>query len=61
MHTFCHKHQKKLFVEAEGLYSGQFFYCGKNEGSSNALSRERENQTFRLGSRPRRDCGHGKI
>uniref|UniRef100_A0A2C9W6E2 Uncharacterized protein n=1 Tax=Manihot esculenta TaxID=3983 RepID=A0A2C9W6E2_MANES len=31
--TFCHpfryKHQKELFVAAEGMYTGQFVYCGK--------------------------------
>jgi hypothetical protein len=30
--TFCHpfryKHQKELFVAAEGMYTGQFVYCG---------------------------------
>jgi large subunit ribosomal protein L8e len=42
MHAFYHKNQKNLFVDAEGLYSKQFLYCGKNEGGSTSLSRERE-------------------
>ncbi|KAL3676021.1 hypothetical protein R1sor_025969 [Riccia sorocarpa] len=28
-HAFRFKHQKELFVAAEGMYSGQFVYCGK--------------------------------
>ncbi|GBG84164.1 hypothetical protein CBR_g38138 [Chara braunii] len=28
-HPFRYKHQKELFVAAEGLYTGQFVYCGK--------------------------------
>ncbi|KAF4397395.1 hypothetical protein G4B88_027135 [Cannabis sativa] len=28
-HPFRYKHQKELFIAAEGLYSGQFIYCGK--------------------------------
>ncbi|KAF4353423.1 hypothetical protein F8388_005025 [Cannabis sativa] len=29
-HPFRYKHQKELFIAAEGLYSSQFIYCGKN-------------------------------
>ncbi|GAV80594.1 LOW QUALITY PROTEIN: Ribosomal_L2 domain-containing protein/Ribosomal_L2_C domain-containing protein, partial [Cephalotus follicularis] len=29
-HPFRYKHQKELFVAAEGMYTGQFVYCGKN-------------------------------
>lgn len=28
-HPFRYKHQKELFVAAEGMYTGQFVYCGK--------------------------------
>ncbi|KAJ7560140.1 hypothetical protein O6H91_04G115700 [Diphasiastrum complanatum] len=28
-HPFRFKHQKELFVAAEGMYTGQFVYCGK--------------------------------
>ncbi|RZC85265.1 hypothetical protein C5167_041445 [Papaver somniferum] len=28
-HPFRYKHQKELFVAAEGMYTGQFLYCGK--------------------------------
>jgi large subunit ribosomal protein L8e len=28
-HPFRHKHQKELFVAAEGMYTGQFVYCGR--------------------------------
>jgi len=28
-HPFRFKHQKELFVAAEGVYTGQFLYCGK--------------------------------
>ncbi|KAF5205058.1 Ribosomal protein l2 [Thalictrum thalictroides] len=28
-HPFRYKHQKELFVAAEGMYTGQFIYCGK--------------------------------
>ncbi|GAV70774.1 LOW QUALITY PROTEIN: Ribosomal_L2 domain-containing protein/Ribosomal_L2_C domain-containing protein, partial [Cephalotus follicularis] len=28
-HPFRYKHQKELFVAAEGTYTGQFVYCGK--------------------------------
>ncbi|MFQ6636639.1 hypothetical protein Gotur_013695, partial [Gossypium turneri] len=28
-HPFRYKKQKELFVAAEGMYTGQFVYCGK--------------------------------
>lgn len=28
-HPFRYKHQKELFVAAEGMYTGQFLYCGR--------------------------------
>ena len=28
-HPFRYKHQKELFVAAEGMYTGQFVYCGR--------------------------------
>jgi len=28
-HAFRYRHQKELFVAAEGMYTGQFVYCGK--------------------------------
>ena len=28
-HPFRFKHQKELFIAAEGMYTGQFLYCGK--------------------------------
>lgn len=28
-HPFRYQHQKELFVAAEGMYTGQFVYCGK--------------------------------
>jgi large subunit ribosomal protein L8e len=28
-HPFRFKHQKERFIAAEGMYSGQFVYCGK--------------------------------
>ncbi|KAK9666544.1 hypothetical protein RND81_14G192500 [Saponaria officinalis] len=28
-HPFRYKHQKELFVAAEGMFTGQFVYCGK--------------------------------
>lgn len=28
-HPFRYKHQKELMVAAEGMYTGQFIYCGK--------------------------------
>jgi len=28
-HPFRYKHEKELFVAAEGMYTGQFIYCGK--------------------------------
>ncbi|KAK2984765.1 hypothetical protein RJ640_004590 [Escallonia rubra] len=28
-HPFRYKHQKELFVAAEGMYTGQFVFCGK--------------------------------
>ncbi|GFZ05566.1 ribosomal protein L2 family [Actinidia rufa] len=28
-HPFRFKHQKELFVAAEGMYTGQFIFCGK--------------------------------
>ncbi|KAG4137255.1 hypothetical protein ERO13_D07G060500v2 [Gossypium hirsutum] len=28
-HPFHYKKQKDLFVAAEGMYTGQFVYCGK--------------------------------
>lgn len=33
-HPFRFKHQKELFVAAEGMYSGQFVYCGKKAALS---------------------------
>lgn len=28
-HPFRFQHQKELFIAAEGMYTGQFIYCGK--------------------------------
>jgi len=28
-HTYKYKHAKELFIAAEGMYTGQFVYCGK--------------------------------
>ena len=28
-HAYKYKHEKELFIAAEGMYTGQFIYCGK--------------------------------
>ncbi|XP_062213140.1 large ribosomal subunit protein uL2-like [Phragmites australis] len=33
-HPFRYKHQKELFVAAEGMYTGQFLYCGRRANLS---------------------------
>jgi large subunit ribosomal protein L8e len=33
-HPFRFKHQKERFIAAEGMYSGQFVYCGKKANLS---------------------------